>query len=339
MFGGVCKLLGLSQSVYRYVPSPKDDIEVIEHMNAWVTKKPSWGFCKVYKRMRKDGRVVNHKRLHRLYTTAGLSLRRPTKKRVPDRVKEPLCLPIGPNITWSMDFMADRLLNGNKLRTFNVIDDFGREALNITIDTSIRAQYVIRELDKLIEWRGKPERLRVDNGPEFIAHELELWAERNGIGLTFIEKGRPMQSGLVERFNRTYREEVLDAYLFEDLEQLRALTAQFMKYGAMPAAFTGSRTHFPTLLAGPACRVMSFSRHWTKGWGRADRPTPSSSSGHRLIPGRLLSSSACFRYHRHSKDRETTSRRNADLYQPVYLIRGSLQEYRPGLLRRKTSSL
>jgi putative transposase len=169
-----------------------------------------------------------------------------------------------------MDFMADRLLNGTKVRTFNVIDDFGREALNITVDTSIRSQYVIRELDKLIEWRGKPERLRVDNGPEFIAHELELWAEHNGIGLTFIEKGRPMQNGLVERFNRTYREEVLDAYLFEDLEQLRALTAQFiwsynqerphdslldltpreflMKYGAMPASFTGSRTHFPTFL-------------------------------------------------------------------------------------------
>ncbi len=264
----VRKLLGLSQSVYRYVP--KDDIEVIEHMNAWVTKKPSRGLGKVYTRLRKDGQVVNHKRLHRLYTTAGLNLRRPTKRRVPERVKQPLCLPIGPNITWSMDFMADRLLNGTKVRTFVVIDDFGREVLNITVDTSIRSQYVICALDKLIEWRGKPERLPVDNGPEFIAHELELWAERNGIGLTFIEKGRPIQNGLVERFNRTYREEVLDAYLFEDLEQLHALTAQFiwsynqerphdslldltpreflMKYGAMLAAFTGSRTHFPTFL-------------------------------------------------------------------------------------------
>jgi putative transposase len=264
----VCKLLGLSQSVYRYEPKPKDDIEVIEHMNHWVSKKPTWGFWKVYTRVRKDGRIVNHKRLYRLYIVAGLNLRRPTKKRVPERVKEPLCLPIGPNITWSMDFMADRLLNGNKLRTFNVIDDFGREALNITIDTSIRAQYVTRELDKLIEWRGKPERLRVDNGPEFIAQEMELWAERNGIELTFIEKGRPMQNGLVERFNRTYREEVLDAYLFESLEQLRRLTIEFiwsynterphdalldltpreflLKYGQLPAYHTGSRADFPT---------------------------------------------------------------------------------------------
>lgn len=268
----VCRLLGLSQSVYRYVPKPKNDIEVIEHMNAWVTKKPSWGFWKVYTRLRKDGRIVNHKRLHRLYTAAGLNLRRPTKKRVPERVKEPLCLPIGPNITWSMDFMADRLLNGTKVRTFNVIDDFGREALNITVDTSIRAQYVIRELDKLIEWRGKPERLRVDNGPEFLANELELWAERNGIGLTFIEKGRPMQNGLIERFNRTYREEVLDAYLFEDLDQLRKLTALFiwsynqerphdslldltpreflLSHGQLPTAYAGAREQFPTYLLG-----------------------------------------------------------------------------------------
>lgn len=264
----VCKLLELSQSSYRYVPKDKDDVAVIEHMNAWVAKKSSWGFWKVYKRVRKDGRVVNHKRLHRLYKKAGLSKRRRTKKRVPDRVKEPLCLPIGPNITWSMDFMQDRLLNEAKLRTFNVIDDFGREALNITIDTSIRASYVTRELDKLIEWRGKPDRLRVDNGPEFIAQDMEDWAALNGIHLQFIKKGRPMENGLIERFNRTYREEVLDAYLFQSIDQLREITAAFiwsynqqrphdslldctpreflMRYGQLPADYTGTREDFPT---------------------------------------------------------------------------------------------
>lgn len=263
-----CRLLTLSESVYRYKGKPKDDLEVIEHMNAWVERKPAWGFWKVYTRVRKDGRVVNHKRLHRLYVEAGLSKRRRTKKRVPDRVKEPLCLPIGPNITWSMDFMADRLIGGTKVRTFNVIDDFGREALNITVDTSIRAQYVTRELDNLIEWRGRPERLRVDNGPEFIAQEMEQWAERKGIHLQFIKKGRPMENGLIERFNRTYREEVLDAYLIESLEQLRWLTYEFiwsynnerphdalldltpreflLKCGQLPAHYTGSRADFPT---------------------------------------------------------------------------------------------
>ena len=171
-----CKLLGLSQSVYRYAPKPKDDIEVIERMNFWVEKKRSWGFWKLHKRLKKDGLKVNHKRLHRLYTEAKLNMRRATKRRVPERVKQPLVLPIGPNITWSMDFMSDAFIGGRKYRTFNVMDDFGREALNITIDTSIRAVYVIRELEQLVEWRGKPEKIRVDNGPEFIAGDMEEWA-------------------------------------------------------------------------------------------------------------------------------------------------------------------
>lgn len=264
----VCRLLQLSQSVYRYTPRAKDDIEVIERMNAWVEKKPRWGFWKIYTRLRKDGVVVNHKRLHRLYTVAGLNMRRPTKKRVPERVREPICLPIGPNITWSMDFMSDAFIGGRKYRTFNVMDDFGREALNITIDTSIRSEYVTRELDQLIEWRGKPERLRVDNGPEFIAQAMEEWAERNKIEITFIEPGKPMQNGLIERFNRTYREDVLDAYIFENLEQVRERTKEFiwsynnerphdalmdntpreflLKCGQLPSHYTGSRADFPT---------------------------------------------------------------------------------------------
>lgn len=263
-----CKLLGLSQSVYRYAPKPKDDIAVIERMNFWVEKKRSWGFWKLHKRLKKDGLKVNHKRLHRLYTEAKLNMRRATKRRVPERVKQPLVLPIGPNITWSMDFMSDAFFGGRKYRTFNVMDDFGREALNITIDTSIRAVYVIRELEQLIEWRGKPEKIRVDNGPEFIAGDMEEWAAGRGIELAFIEPGRPMQNGLVERFNRTYREDVLDAYQFENLDQVRERTSEFiwsynnerphdslldctpreflMSYGQLPASYEGSRLDFPT---------------------------------------------------------------------------------------------
>ena len=264
----VCKLLGLSQSVYRYAPKPKDDIEVIERMNFWVEKKRSWGFWKLHKRLKKDGLKVNHKRLHRLYTEAKLNMRRATKRRVPERVKQPLVLPIGPNITWSMDFMSDAFIGGRKYRTFNVMDDFGREALNITIDTSIRAVYVIRELEQLVEWRGKPEKIRVDNGPEFIAHATQEWAAEKGIEFTYIQPGKPMQNGLVERFNRTYREDVLDAYLFENLDQVRERTSEFiwsynnerphdslldctpreflMSYGQLPASYEGSRLDFPT---------------------------------------------------------------------------------------------
>ena len=131
------------------------------------------------------------------------------------RIKEPLLQPLLPNVTWSMDFVHDGLINGRPFRSFNVIDDFNREALNITLDTSLTSQRVIRELEKLIDWRGKPEKLRVDNGPEFIAQALENWALENNIELKFIQKGKPHQNGYIERFNRSYREEVLDAFAFE----------------------------------------------------------------------------------------------------------------------------
>ena len=125
-----------------------------------------------------------------------------------------------------MDFMHDRLNNGQKIRSFNAIDDFNREALNITLDTSINSKRVIRELERLVQWRGIPERIRVDNGPEFISQALEDWCsdEQRNIELVFIEKGEPTQNGYVERLNRTYRQEVLDNYCFNSLIQAKALS-------------------------------------------------------------------------------------------------------------------
>ncbi len=140
------------------------------------------------------------------------------------RPNESLLQPLTPNLTWSMDFMHDVLNNGVKFRTFNVIDDFNREGLNITLGTSITSRRVIRELERLIEWRGKPEYLRVDNGPEFIAQAMENWAIANHIDLKFIPKGKPHKNGYVERFNRSFREEVLDSYLFDNIRQAQLIT-------------------------------------------------------------------------------------------------------------------
>jgi len=136
---------------------------------------PTWGFRKLYNRFRLEGFKINHKRVYRLYKEARLHLRRKTRKRVPARVKQPLLQPLVPNLSWSMDFMRDTLWIGKPFRTFNVIDDFNREALNITVAKSITSERVISELNQLVQWRGLPSSIRVDNGPEFIAQVLKDW--------------------------------------------------------------------------------------------------------------------------------------------------------------------
>jgi len=150
-----------------------------------------------------------------------LNLRSKRKKRLPARVKEPLLRPVYPNVTWSMDFMHDTLEDGKSVRSLNIIDDFNREILNITIDTSLPSARVVSELEQLIDWRGKPERIRVDNGPEFIAGKLKDWCSKNRIVIQYIQPGKPTQNSLVERFNRTFRTEFLDVYLFENIRQMR----------------------------------------------------------------------------------------------------------------------
>lgn len=152
-----------------------------------------------------------------------LGLRRKYKKRVPKRVKTALVTPEGLNHTWSMDFMSDALIDGRKIRTFNIIDDYNREALAIEVGLSFPANRVVQVLNQLEELIGLPRKIRVDNGPEFIARTFTEWCTNKEIIIQYIQPGKPMQNGFIERFNRYFREDILDAYLFEDLEHIRNL--------------------------------------------------------------------------------------------------------------------
>ncbi len=131
------------------------------------------------------------------------------RKRLKREKPEPLVVPEYPNQVWSMDFMADQLADGRPFRTLNILDDFNREGLTIEVDFSLPSKRVVRTLNQLIQWRGRPDAIRVDNGPEYISGTLRLWAQNCGIELMYIQPGKPQQNAYIERYNRTVRQEWL----------------------------------------------------------------------------------------------------------------------------------
>ena len=189
-----------------------------------VKRYPAYGFSKLFKILKRSGHGWNHKRVYRIYCELKLNKRRRGKKRLSTRNPDPLAVPAQPNHCWSMDFMCDSLHCGRPFRTFNLVDDFNRETVAIEIVLNLPSQRAVRVLERVVAWRGYPTKLRMDNGPEFISITLASWAEDHGITLEFIKPGKPTQNYYIERFNRTYRDEILNMYVFRILSEVRELT-------------------------------------------------------------------------------------------------------------------
>jgi len=204
------------------------DKEVTEVLNHLAKKYPRNGFKKLYLRVRNSGYEWNHKKVYRVYKKLGLNIRRKMKKRLPTRVQTPLNALENPNQVWAMDFMSDTLWHGRRYRVLNIIDEFNRELLHVKVDTSLPARRVIEALEQVCEYKGYPNSIRVDNGPEFISAHLELWCKRYNIELDFIRPGKPIENARVERFNGSMRRELLDCHIFTSLSEVREKIEEWM---------------------------------------------------------------------------------------------------------------
>lgn len=225
-----CRAVGLSRTAwYRRPAAPAiRDGAVMTALLAIVEQQNRWGFWKCFDRLRLDGQPWNHKRVHRVYCALRLNLPRRTKRRVPTRLRQPLVAPTALNGIWALDFMQDALYGGRPFRTLNVLDEANREALAIEIGTSIPAARVVRVLEQLVLLYGRPTGLRMDNGPELTAQVFTDWCQQQGLVLHYIQPGKPDQNAFIERFNRTYREEVLDAYVFASVREVQRLTDDWL---------------------------------------------------------------------------------------------------------------
>ena len=225
-----CETFGISETCYRYEAKLSDEnAEIADWLLRLTHTYKRWGFglCFLYLRNSKGFRW-NHKRVYRIYRELELNLRIKPRRRVKRDRPEELGVPTAINQVWSMDFMADSLEDGRKFRTFNVMDDYSREGLGIEVDFSLPSLRVIRALERVIEWRGKPLAIRCDNGPEYISQQLVDWANDQQITLLYIQPGKPTQNAYVERFNRTVRHEWLDMHSFKNIGHAQLLATQWL---------------------------------------------------------------------------------------------------------------
>jgi putative transposase len=239
-----CGLVGISRSLYRYRSRRPDSAPLRARIEEIAAVKRRYGYRRVYLRLRREGWQVNRKRVYRLYRDAGLAVRRRKRKRIGVFERKPLPKPICANVSWSMDFVADGLIGGRRLRCLNIVDDCTRECLAIEVDTSITGLRVQAVLERLADTRGLPLSITVDNGPEFDGQVLDKWAYRRAVQLSFIRPGKPNENAYIESFNGKFRDECLNEHWFLSLAHARSVIEDWrIEYNTeRPHSSLGNRT-------------------------------------------------------------------------------------------------
>jgi len=247
-----CQLACISRSSFAYRPVIKDDTDMIEKIKTFSKAHPREGSIKAYKNLRRDGIVVNHKKVERIWRENNLSVVVKRRQRRRGKGLERPVRPLYPNHVWTYDFMEDSCVNGRKLRILNIVDEFSRECIESYVDHSIPAKKVLEVLEFLFIVHGRPDFIRSDNGPEFVAKSVQQWLNEQGTKTAYIEPGKPWQNGIGESYNSRLRDECLNMELFYGLKDSRVIIEDYRWY------YNGERLHGGLGYVPP----LEFKKQW-----------------------------------------------------------------------------
>jgi putative transposase len=242
-----CRVLGFARSSFRYQSRRDPRAELRVRLRDLAASRVHYGYVRLWVLLRREGWVVNKKLVYRLYCEEGLGIRRrKPRRRKSVQVREARVPVQHANETWSMDFMSDQLVGGQRFRLLTLVDNHSRESLAIEVGQRLTGDDVVRVLEQVTAERGKPQSIRVDNGPEFISRSLDLWAYFNGVKLDFSRPGKPTDNAVIESFNGRLRDECLNQHWFLSLDEAKRLTEAWREdYNRVrPHASLGQRTPF-----------------------------------------------------------------------------------------------
>ena len=224
-----CVVLNLDRTSVRYVHRRSDHGELRQRLRAIAAERRRFGYRRLGIMLAREGLVMNHKKLLRLYREEGLRVRRRGGRKRAMGTRAPMTVPQGINQRWSLDFVTDALACGRRFRILTVVDDFSRECLALVADTSLSGGRVARELDAIITGRGRPLMIVSDNGTEFTSMAILKWAQDRHVEWHYIAPGKPQQNGFVESFNGRLRDELLNETLFASLAHARSVLTSWRR--------------------------------------------------------------------------------------------------------------